>query len=115
MKYVTLGVSILLSIVFIASGGAKLLGSDAMVATFDRIGAGQWFRYVTAVFEISSVILLWVRGGKGCRSCSHFIHNGRCCCGTSPYFGAFSDSSSRVVSAFGFSAIQAPSRNSFYQ
>ena len=30
-----------------------------MVATFDQIGFGQWFRYITGIIEIGSVVLLW--------------------------------------------------------
>lgn len=32
-----------------------------MVAIYDQIGVGQWFRLVTGVVEVVGVILLWVR------------------------------------------------------
>ena len=31
-----------------------------MVETYDAIGWGQWFRYVTAVVEIGAAAMLWV-------------------------------------------------------
>ena len=33
-----------------------------MVATFNAIGVGQWFRYVTGVIEVISAVLLLVPG-----------------------------------------------------
>ena len=33
-----------------------------MVATFDAIGLGQWFRYLTGIIEIAGAILLWLPG-----------------------------------------------------
>ena len=38
--------------------GSKLLGVPAMVALFDAIGIGQWFRYVTGLVEVGSAIAL---------------------------------------------------------
>ena len=49
---------ILTAVAFLAAGYAKLSGQPMMVATFDKIGAGQWFRYVTGVVEVASAILL---------------------------------------------------------
>ncbi|MEM8870950.1 MAG: DoxX family protein [Pseudomonadota bacterium] len=62
MKIVSLALRVLLSVVFVGAGAAKLAGVEMMVATFDTIGWGQWFRYVTAAVEIGSVGLLWVPG-----------------------------------------------------
>jgi putative oxidoreductase len=62
MKYVTLGIKAALTLAFLAAGGAKLAGVEMMVQTFDAIGLGQWFRYVTGAIEISGAILLWVPG-----------------------------------------------------
>ena len=42
---------ILTAVAFLAAGYAKLSGQPTMVATFDKIGAGPWFRYVTGVVE----------------------------------------------------------------
>jgi len=47
---------------FVAAGLAKLAGADMMVATFDTIGVGQWFRHVTGAIEISGAVLLWAPG-----------------------------------------------------
>jgi uncharacterized membrane protein YphA (DoxX/SURF4 family) len=45
---------------FLLSGGSKLTGAAAMVALFDAIGVGQWFRYVTGGIEVVSAIALLV-------------------------------------------------------
>lgn len=54
----TWGVQILLTLVFGAAGGAKLVGAAPMVDLFDQIGLGQWFRYFTGVIEVGSALLL---------------------------------------------------------
>jgi len=45
---------------FLMAGGSKFAGVPAMVAMFDAIGIGQWFRYVTATIEVGSAIALLV-------------------------------------------------------
>jgi uncharacterized membrane protein YphA (DoxX/SURF4 family) len=50
----------LLTLAFGAAGLAKLAGAEMMVQTFDAVGVGQWFRYVTGIIEVGSAILLWV-------------------------------------------------------
>ena len=62
MTYVSLGLRGLLTLAFVGAGGAKLAGVEMMVGTFDAIGIGQWFRYVTGIIEIGSAVLLWVPG-----------------------------------------------------
>ena len=62
MHYVPIALRALLTIIFVAAGGAKLLGVEMMVETFNTIGWGQWFRYVTAFVELGSAALLWVPG-----------------------------------------------------
>ena len=52
--------SIVLALAFGAAGMAKLAGVPQMVQVFDAIGAGQWFRYVTAIVEITGAVLLLV-------------------------------------------------------
>ena len=47
---------------FLAAGLAKLAGVSMMVATFDAIGIGQWFRYATGLIEVASAVLLFVPG-----------------------------------------------------
>ena len=51
---------ILLAAAFIYAGFAKLFGKPATVEIFEKIGAGQWFRYVTGGIELVSAILLLV-------------------------------------------------------
>lgn len=62
MKYLSLGIRALLTLAFVAAGMSKLAGVEMMVATYDAIGVGQWFRYVTGLIEIGGAILLWVPG-----------------------------------------------------
>ncbi len=42
----------------ILAGGLKLAGVPVMVALFDAIGIGQWFRYLTGALEVAGSILL---------------------------------------------------------
>ena len=51
-------VQIALAGMFLLAGGSKLLGAAPMVALFDAIGIGQWFRYVTGLIEVGSAIAL---------------------------------------------------------
>ena len=53
-------VQIALAGMFLLAGGSKLLGAPAMVALFDTIGIGQWFRYATGLIEVASAIALLV-------------------------------------------------------
>ena len=45
---------------FTLAGGLKLAGVPVMVALFDAIGIGQWFRYVTGSIEVVSAVALLV-------------------------------------------------------
>jgi uncharacterized membrane protein YphA (DoxX/SURF4 family) len=58
---------IVLALLFLAAATAKLAGAKMMVAEFDLVGLGQWFRYFTAIVEITgAVLLLWPgRGAFG--------------------------------------------------
>ena len=60
MNYISLGLRAILTLAFVAAGGAKLIGVDMMVSTFDSIGAGQWLRYATGLIEVGGAILLWL-------------------------------------------------------
>ncbi len=51
---------VILAAMFFLAGGSKLAGAPAMVATFDSIGVGQWFRYVTGVIEVVAAVALLV-------------------------------------------------------
>ena len=61
-KYGLLAVKVLLTLAFLAAGLAKLIGAEMMVQTFEAIGVGQWFRYVTGLIEVGCAILLWIAG-----------------------------------------------------
>lgn len=61
-RYALLGIRALLTLAFAAAGTAKLMGVPMMVETFDMVGLGQWFRYVTGVIEVGAAIMLWVPG-----------------------------------------------------
>ena len=61
-KYGLLAVKALLTFAFVAAGGAKLAGAEMMVQTFEAVGVGQWFRYVTGLIEVIGAALLWVNG-----------------------------------------------------
>jgi uncharacterized membrane protein YphA (DoxX/SURF4 family) len=52
------GLQVLAAIAFLAAGGAKFAGVQQMVDSFNAIGIGQWFRYVTAAFEVVGAIAL---------------------------------------------------------
>ena len=54
------GVQVVLAGMFLLAGGPKLAGAAAMVALFDAVGVGQWFRYVTGSIEVVSAIALLV-------------------------------------------------------
>lgn len=61
-KYGLIALKVVLAAAFAAAGLAKLAGAQMMVETFDKIGVGQWFRYVTGIIEVGSAILLFVTG-----------------------------------------------------
>ena len=61
-KYALLIAKALLTLAFAAAGFFKLTGNEMMVGTFDAIGVGQWFRYVTGTIELSAAALLWLPG-----------------------------------------------------
>ena len=53
-------VKFLLAALFIVTGSAKLAGLPAMIDEFERVGFGQWFRYLTALLELGgAALLLW--------------------------------------------------------
>ncbi len=53
-------VQVLVAAAFLAAGGAKLAGAPSMVAVFDQVGVGQWFRYLTALVEITGAVLILI-------------------------------------------------------
>ncbi len=52
------GVQILTALAFLAAGGSKLSSAPAAVDMFEKIGFGQWLRYVTGSFEVIGAVLL---------------------------------------------------------
>ena len=61
-KYGFLGLKALLTLAFGFAGFGKLTGNPDMVAVFNTIGWGDWFRYLAGAIEVGSAILLWVPG-----------------------------------------------------
>jgi uncharacterized membrane protein YphA (DoxX/SURF4 family) len=53
-------VQVVLAGMFLLAGGSKLAGAAAMVALFDAVGVGQWFRYVTGGIEVVAAAVLLV-------------------------------------------------------
>ena len=51
---------IVLAAMFLFAGGSKLIGAPGMVALFNAIGWGQWFRYVTGAIETSAAVALLI-------------------------------------------------------
>src|SRR4051794_5481967 len=52
-----------LAAMFLMAGTSKLFGAAPMVALFDAVGIGQWFRYVTGLIEVGSAIALLIPRG----------------------------------------------------
>jgi putative oxidoreductase len=48
------------AVMFLGAGSGKLVGRHDMVALFDAVGTGQWFRYVTGALELIGALLLLV-------------------------------------------------------
>jgi putative oxidoreductase len=53
-------VQLALAAMFVMAGASKLVGTAPMVALFNAIGIGQWFRYATGLIEVGSAIALLV-------------------------------------------------------
>lgn len=51
---------LLAAFAFFGAGYAKLSGAPEMVATFEQIGFGQWFRLLTGGLEVLGALLLLV-------------------------------------------------------
>jgi putative oxidoreductase len=60
LNIATWALQILSALLFLAAGGAKLAGASAMVALFNQIGMGQWFRYFTGGVEVVGAIALLI-------------------------------------------------------
>ena len=53
---------VLVGLTLVAAGSGKLWGSPDMIALFNAVGIGQWFRYVTGSLEVLGALLLIVPG-----------------------------------------------------
>ena len=53
-------VQVVVAGMFLLAGGSKLATAPAMVALFEAVGVGQWFRYVTGLIEVVSAVALLV-------------------------------------------------------
>jgi putative oxidoreductase len=51
---------VLLAAAFLISGATKVAGTQMHVATFEDIGLGQWFRYVTGFVEMVFAFLVLI-------------------------------------------------------
>ena len=49
---------ILVALMFLAAAGMKLTGQPMMVAEFQQLGLGQWFRYFTGSLELIGAVLV---------------------------------------------------------
>lgn len=65
IKIVSWGLRILAAAAFLAAGGAKIAGVPMMIAVFDHIGIGQWFRVLTGLVEVAGAIALLVPATAG--------------------------------------------------
>jgi putative oxidoreductase len=50
----------LVALMFVFVGGGKLAGTAAMIELFDKVGIGQWFRYLTGLLEVGCGIGLLI-------------------------------------------------------
>jgi uncharacterized membrane protein YphA (DoxX/SURF4 family) len=51
---------VLLGAVFLLAAFMKLSGKPMMVAEFDKVGLGQWFRYFTASLEVIGGVAVFI-------------------------------------------------------
>lgn len=64
-KWGLLFIRAFLTLAFLGAGFAKLSGQAMMIDTFETIGVGQWFRYLTGVIEVAGGVGLWIKGFEG--------------------------------------------------
>lgn len=50
------GARVVLALVFLGAGAAKLGGDPAMVTMFEDVGAGQWLRYLVGGVELAGAV-----------------------------------------------------------
>lgn len=49
---------ILMGVIFIGVGGAKILSVQFMIDIFEKVALGQWLRYITGIIEIIGGLML---------------------------------------------------------
>jgi putative oxidoreductase len=59
-RIITWILRILLGVTFLGIGIEKVTGTMGTIPFFDTIGWGQWFRYVSGVFDITGALLIFV-------------------------------------------------------
>jgi putative oxidoreductase len=52
------GIQIITALAFLVVGGSKLTSAPAMVQLFEKVGFGQWFRYVTGLLEVAGALMV---------------------------------------------------------
>ena len=57
--------AVVIALNLMAASFAKFAGADAQVDMFDELGAGQWFRYLIASFELAGAVGLLVPRVRG--------------------------------------------------
>lgn len=45
---------------FLFAGFSKLTGQPMMIDTFDKVGVGQWFRYLTGLLEVGGAVAVLI-------------------------------------------------------
>ena len=53
--------SVILAVIFLLSGAAKLAGLDFEIQAFERWGYPVWFMYLVGVIEVSGAVVLMIR------------------------------------------------------
>jgi hypothetical protein len=56
---------LLLAAAMLGAGAGKLAGSPDMVALFEAVGVGQWFRVLTGLIEVAAGLLLLLPRAAG--------------------------------------------------
>ena len=51
-------IQIVLAMIFLTVGMAKISGVESTVRLFDQIGLGQWFRFFTGAIEVTAAVML---------------------------------------------------------
>lgn len=51
-------VQVLLAVMFVMAGMSKVAGAAEMVALFEDVGLGQWFRYLTGILEVAAAVMI---------------------------------------------------------